>query len=362
MKRIWFFIISGLLLFCSAGGRSAVTSLDRAMVHAVGIDRTEDGFRVTLQVFRPDGTGTDTQLNTAKPNIFIITAEADSVGEAMAECGARLGEELFIGHNRLILFGEGVGLERSGSLLSEFVRSKESYLGAETAFTENASELLSAELSEGAVAAQSIVDIITRHADDSRTVPCDLLEVTDAERETVVMPRLELIRSGSGDNSEMTVSAAGAEVYVDGVRRLRLSRSECMGLGCLTGTAQRAVLSSENSDASVLLTDIVSNTELSEDGSRLNVRYTVSAAVTDDQSTEQTGRGGQLRQEAQLRLTELCGQIPELCREYSADLLGLEGLVRAHCPEVWQDCGGSFPRLLDRCSVSVEVSVGDRVC
>ena len=83
MKRIWFFIITGLLAFCAAGSRGTVSSLDRAMVSAVGIDTSDKGYKVTLQIFRPDSAGTDTQLDPAKANIFVVSETAATVEEAM---------------------------------------------------------------------------------------------------------------------------------------------------------------------------------------------------------------------------------------------------------------------------------------
>ena len=126
MKRIWFFIISAMLAFCTAGSRDTVSSLDRAMVHAVGIDADGENYKLTLQIFRPDSAGTDTQLDPAKANIFVITASAPTVGQALAECENRLGEFLFIGHNQLVVIGEDVSLENSRRLLAAFIRSKES--------------------------------------------------------------------------------------------------------------------------------------------------------------------------------------------------------------------------------------------
>ena len=78
MKRLYFFLITVLLAFTSAGSRDTVASLDRAMVHAVGIDLSDKGYSVTLQIFHPDGEGSDTRLDPGKSNMLVVTAEAAS--------------------------------------------------------------------------------------------------------------------------------------------------------------------------------------------------------------------------------------------------------------------------------------------
>ena len=47
MSRIWFFLITLMLLFSALGSRDTIASLDRAMVHAVGIDKSGEGYSVT---------------------------------------------------------------------------------------------------------------------------------------------------------------------------------------------------------------------------------------------------------------------------------------------------------------------------
>ena len=355
MKRIWFFLISAVLAFCTAGSRDTVTSLDRAMVHAVGIDAEGAEYKVTLQIFRPDSAGTDTQLDPAKANIFVISATAPTVGQALSECGSRLGEFLFIGHNQLIVIGDGVSLENSGRLLAAFVRSKESYLGAETACAENAGELLSAELSEGVVAAQSIVGIIQRHAENSETAECDLLTAVGAQSGTVVLPRLKITGSGEGQ----TVSAAGAQVFVNGRRSFTLSKEECCGLARLRRSCSETTLAVSTPEGllAVEAGDCSARRTLTKEGGRLNCRITGEAEIHNDQSLELLTRREQLTRECSRILTERCRRVIELCRTHGADLIGLSELVRSEYPGVWLECSGSFERILEITDITAEVNV-----
>ena len=100
---------------------SCVLHYAQMMFEGMKAYRTSDG---EIQIFRPDSAGTDTQLDPAKANIFIVSASAPTVGEAMAKCENKLGEFLFIGHNQLIVLGSEVSLEQSKRLFSYFIKSK----------------------------------------------------------------------------------------------------------------------------------------------------------------------------------------------------------------------------------------------
>ena len=355
MKRICFFLITAMLAFCSAGSRGTVTSLDRAMVHAVGIDRDEEGYKLTLQIFRPESKGTDTQLDPAKANIFTVTASAPTVGQAMKECENRLGEFLFIGHDQLTVIGKGVSLTDPERLLSCLYKSKESFLGAEFAWTENASELLTAELSEGAVAAQSIVSIISRHAENSDTCRCDLLTALGAGDKTVIIPRLRLIDTGR----EKTVSAAGAEVFVNGEDRFSLDPEECCGAAVLRRECTAAVLaySTGSGPAAVDVKDLCCRRELTKNGDRLSCRLSVRGIIRDDQSIDLLADRESLERECSSELERRCGRIIRLCRERGADLIGLGKLVKSRFPRVWLDCGGDIRRLLEITDISADAEI-----
>lgn len=354
MKRIWFFMICGMLALCTAGSRDTVSSLDRAMVHAVGIDSCGEGVRVTLQIFRPEGAGSDTQLDPAKDNIFVISAEAPTVGEAMTECSGRIGEMLFIGHVQLVVIGSGIRLDDPGRLFAYFVKSKESYLRADIARAENAEELLSAELSEGVVAAQSLVGIIARHEESSDTARCELLTALGASGNTLVMPRLSLT-----GGEEKTVSAAGAEVYVDGRSSFSLSKEECRGLARFRRKETEFTLTAESKggSAAVTLEDCSRRVSLTESGGRLSCRFETGVLINNDQSIDLLFDRGALIRSCGERIDRNTARIIALCYEKKADLIGLGELVRCRYPGVWLRCGGDFPSILALTDISCETKV-----
>lgn len=374
MKRTCFFLITLLLLFAAIGSRDTIASLDRAMVHAIGIDKMDDQIHVTLQVFRPDAAGTDTQLDAGKANIFVISASAPTVEEAMTVCENRLGEFLFIGHVQLIVLGKGVDLGTPEHLFAYFLKSKESYMGLSVACTDgSAEELLSAKLSEGAVAAQNILNIIERHAVNSKTVSCDLLTALNSKDRSLAMPMLRLVKSSEeseeqeGSSSEggeeeepnLTVSAEGAKVFVDGRASFDLSADECAGLSLLRNESKRLSLRLDGRYGSSAVTV---NTEsrklsLSRNGDSFTCRYDLTLSVLANQSTDSLFDRSQLGSSCEEGIRRLCEAAVSKCRDNSAtDLLGGAKLIRYRYPQVWLDCGEDASEAEQLISYSISAS------
>lgn len=352
MKRIWFFMTALLLLFSAIGSRDTIASLDRAMVHAVGIDKSDDGYRVTLQLFRPDDSGTDTQLNAGKSNIFVISASAPTVEEAMTVCENRLGEYLFIGHDQLIVLGKDVTLESPQRLFSSFLKSKESYLGVAVACTDGTAEkMLSAKLSEGAVAAQNILNIIKRHTENSETVFCDLLDIVRANEKSIALPVLKLTEASQEqsstqqdkqqNNGEMTVSAEGAKVFQGGRESFFLTPDECAGLSLLRSEGERVNvrLDSRSGTSAAAVRKKGRRLSLSRSGNRFECLCELELSVRSDQSTDALFDRSLLATGCRQAVMTLCENAVSKLREKKAsDLLGGSELMRSRFPQVWLDC------------------------
>lgn len=178
------------LMFYSTGRPPEIA--DRVIVHAVGVDVNDNGYKVTLQVFSPEGSGSDTPLDPSKPNVRLVNSEGRSVAEAAEECRRKLGGELFLGQNRLILFGKNIDLSRSDELFGYFLSASEAFLNVDCAAAEpSAEKLLSVPVSAGSVASERFVSMIRTGETDGTVCGCSLTElITDIQppSEMVMMP------------------------------------------------------------------------------------------------------------------------------------------------------------------------------
>ncbi|MBR1393074.1 MAG: hypothetical protein IJ561_04490 [Ruminococcus sp.] len=359
MKRVYFFLTAMLLIFTSAGSRDTVASLDRAMVHAVGIDISDEGYSVTLQIFHPDGEGSDTKLDPGKSNMLVVSAPAATVERAVSLCEDKLGEFLFIGHVQVIVLGRGVEPKDPEGLFSYFLKSRESYLGVQLASTDGtARELLEAELTEGAVAAQNIVSVIERSRENSDSVACDLLSVLNSESGDYAMPRLKLEGSSEDKKKEQRLLSDGAQVFTDGRRSFTLDVGECAALAHLLGEEHRSVVELETDSDTAGFTLKSEGTEVSvlKQGDRLLCRFEVELSVQRDQSTA-VRLGGELPlSELEKKLTSESQALSKRLYTEKTDLLNLTRRIKAKYPQVWLDCSESADTLLSLTYVEIKVS------
>ncbi len=368
MKRIWFFIISACLVFSSMRSRDTVASQNRAMVHAVGIDSCEEGCSVTLQVFRPDGKGSDTQLDTAQSNVFCISDCGSTVEEAMQRCEDRLGEFLFLGHSQIIVVGDEIALTDPEKLFSYFLRGRETYLGLRLAAAEGkASALLEAELSEGAVAAENLVDVLDRHYKNSAAPKCTLLSLLDCpELSCAVLPIAKIEHSPDKDKNEAsgdTVSVPGAAVCKKGERLFTLGPKQCAALNCLRCERQTELLplQGKSGEVSVYVRHEGSVLSLKQEKGRLLCRYEIEIVVPPDSTADAEFSHPELEDLAAKEIEKECRSLVSLSYEkHRADILGISQQVRQSLPSLWDECDQDPDTLAALCDFEFEITCDAR--
>ena len=176
MKRYTIWIIILLLSLVFIGNQQSIEISDRALVHAVGIDKNENGYTVTLQVFRSQGSGSETQIDPSKSNTRIITNTAKTFNEAMNMCENQLGNYLFIGHNQIIVLGADTDFTHPDELLNYFIRNRENFLGVDVVLAEKtAKELLDVQIPTGTITTENFKEAIKMYRDKGTVIPSDMV-------------------------------------------------------------------------------------------------------------------------------------------------------------------------------------------
>ena len=177
MKRFNVWIIILLLLFVSIGNDRSIDVSDRTLVHAVGIDQDDSGCTVTLQIFKSDGAGSDTQSDPSKTNTRIISNTAPTFNEAMSLCEKQLGNYIFIGHNQVIVIGSKTDLSDPEELLSYFIRNKDNFLGVDVVLAENtAKEVLNVQIPTGTITMENFREIVAMYRDKGTAIPSNMVD------------------------------------------------------------------------------------------------------------------------------------------------------------------------------------------
>lgn len=214
MRKIW---LLGPVLCCLLFTSCIQVSMlqDLAVVQGVGVDYQDGVYQLTLQVFSAEGSGGQTILDPSQQNAKIITCEGKTVTDALSKTALSQGRSFFLGHDRLLILGEGTRELPLSSLLralsgSLSLRGDVIVLGT----SGEARALLDTEINQGVLPALTVEQTVENAAKAGLIPEVRLLELSRAladSHRSAVIPMLEL--AGSGEDELKTVSLTGAALY-----------------------------------------------------------------------------------------------------------------------------------------------------
>ncbi|MGN0624469.1 MAG: Ger(x)C family spore germination C-terminal domain-containing protein [Oscillospiraceae bacterium] len=396
MKRTYFWLIIIALLLITIGNREYSEVSDRAIVNAVGIDSSDEGITVTLQVFNPQGTGGDTQIDPSKSNVFVISDTADSFEEALDECESQLGNYLFMGHNQVIVLGSGVSFEDPSELFSYFIQNRENYLGVDVVLAENtAKEIMKVQLTKGAVATENFTEIIKMYRENGEAVYSDMLHLVNALNggdRSAVIPLVSVRKdstdshrqgageesesssqeesssqseSGSGEEDSKSDGSQGELIVIDGAAVIHdgkvtgtLSQREITGLNWMTKKIDQIVVNTEVNGSPTGVTVKNKDTDVSMlvRENRLVLKTDIKAEILPENSMSAALDGDELNKAVETEIKTLCSEaVEKIYGEYDSDVFNAVGNVKFHYPQVYLDFKDDIEGLKDLIDFEINV-------
>lgn len=124
MKVIRIFFISSFLFFFT--GCYNYRELNQlAITSAIGIDKAEDGYKVTVQVINTQKQGSGSNSSGEQPQFFIYENEGKTLQEAFRYLVLESPRRLYVNHTVLLLINEEVALDGVSNVLDLFFRDAE---------------------------------------------------------------------------------------------------------------------------------------------------------------------------------------------------------------------------------------------
>ncbi|MCI9406478.1 MAG: hypothetical protein HFK04_06155, partial [Oscillospiraceae bacterium] len=128
MKK-WRILLLAFLLALFTGCVRSVQLNERAIVQAIGLDKENGQYILTLQIFDPEGEEGD---ETAGGKI--LRAQGKTISQAMRKANLQQGQEIFLGHTKLLILGQEIA--------QEGVETAIDYFGADPQFRPTVDVLL----------------------------------------------------------------------------------------------------------------------------------------------------------------------------------------------------------------------------
>lgn len=201
------FALLAAVLFSSFG--SSMNINERALVHAMGIDPGENGgFKVTMQVFKISGAGSDTPVDVSQPNVEIIKGEGETISSAIEDARNQMGKDIFLGHLQLICFNPEIDFSNPDELFQFAIKDKNIYLGVDLCLSETtAEEVMNAQMTRGTTSAEAMKQILEVNIKNSETIKCEIIDMIS----TINTPQNILIPVMSVQQEEQSGQSGGQE-------------------------------------------------------------------------------------------------------------------------------------------------------
>lgn len=205
-------LIAAVTLLFSSFGRQLDIE-ERVLCHAMGVDYEDGEYKVSLQVFKTQGMGSDTPLDVSQSNIQTVNCSGRTIRDAIESCQYQLGREVFLGHLQIICFSKNVDFSSPEELFSFAIKDKNVFLGVELCMAENtAEELMNVQLTRGTMSSENFTQVIKMGVKNEITVECRLIDLLSCIRspQYVAMPIIS-IKDPQGDFSDGKEGSAQEE-------------------------------------------------------------------------------------------------------------------------------------------------------
>lgn len=363
--KLLFVAILSLLVF---SGCSSTTEIDhRSIVHAVGVDKNEQGYEVSLQIFSPSGSGSDTPVDVSKSNTKVVSAVGETIYDGMKGCEKLLGGEAFMGHNKFIIFGSSLYGEDMDRLLGWFRKENENYLGVTVGYSEStAKEILDIKLTDGASAVENMELIHSYAVKNGTTAQGDLLVLFNDLALTTksgFLPVFSVKDKEKSDNSdkeepEQYLEIKKTAILKGGVVAGFLNSDEVMGVLWLNGEIDKCKVTVEI-DGGFYDVELESKwvfPKIYKEGEKLVASFDINAEarVVEELSSDIKRR---ICEYSQQKILESCRKaIKKTVEYYRTDVLRIEKLIKFYKPSIFRQYSDDFERVLTSVEFKAEVN------
>ncbi len=317
-------LLTALTVFFSNGRTLSIT--DRSIVHAVGIDKSQNGLKITLQIFKPEAAGSDTPIDISKANFKTVSAQGKSASEAIGKLSSQLGTEIFFGHLQLIVIGEDVTFIKPNEIFEPFISNKSIYRGVYIASAKNAGEIVSFPIKENAVTAENYKGIIETAQKRGISLKTTLADIERQYRPTgsLALTHLELI----GDGDEKRLIPTGSSILTDAGIKGRISEEECALFSLFTNKSECNIRIKNASGDYFVLENAKCSFDVESKNNAIQITANIGAFIGADKTK---------CQQLAIELENSAGTLfDKYYKEGDTDILGIYRHVRQQKPALYQ--------------------------
>lgn len=125
MRKIKLILLLSII-FLSSGCYNYRELNELAIISAIGIDKTESGYKMTIQVMNTKKEGQDTNSSGQQPKFITYTTEGKTIQQMLRNVVLESPRRLYITHMQLLIISEDLAKDGIQDILDWFARDSES--------------------------------------------------------------------------------------------------------------------------------------------------------------------------------------------------------------------------------------------
>ena len=145
---------------------------DRAFIQLMGLERHDDIYEVTLQIYKSESGTSDPDVS--KANSMVVSGHGATVQSALSDAEITVGKRLFPGHIKLLIIGSGI--KSPADELSLFLDGSVSP-SCPIAYSEDPAAAAGLLLEDGAFSAEQFLRLMETSAAEGRTIYTSLADI-----------------------------------------------------------------------------------------------------------------------------------------------------------------------------------------
>ena len=399
MKKMCLLLCGVLLCFGFTSCISHNELNETAIVQAIGLDYEDNQFLVTMQIYSPKGTGGSTAIDTSKNNSTIITSKGKTIASAMSNATLVQGNDIFTGHNRILVLGREFSEQGIQNVFSYFNRSALTRQNVEVLMASGkAQEILTTNIDQGILAAETIEKMVKNNKENGMIYFCPYFKMSknmNLYDGCIALPMIAPTEKETGNREEEGEQEGGSQgeyqsgagETIQNVGKLSieqtavfkdyqvvdlLDRQETRGLMLLSDMITDAVMVGEGEKLGQASVRFYScNTKLVpqiQDGKavfqlKANLRGSLDEILLPQENQLNEENIRELENNCKEKLTrEIQSCFQKVVNKDKSDILYLEDLLKKYEYDFWNAHQTDFDSVMEKAQLEIEMDlVIDRV-
>lgn len=290
MRKLKILIII-ILLFSLCGCYNYRELNEIAIVSAIGIDKTDDGYKMAVQIMNTKKEGQDTNSSGSQPKFIVYTAEGKTIQGILRDFVLESPRRLYATHLQLLVISEDLAKDGISDILDWFARDSESrkqfyVLVSENNQTEDILNTLTSLETLNSKKITSNIDTDTRFLGVAeQTTFENVLATYLNDKQELVLPSIRLEgNSDTGEkNSNIEQSSPKTQIFLSPLAVFKddkmlgyLTKEESIAMSFIKNKLKSTVIDYKCSDNDYISSEIISSkTSLQPDISSNKPKVTI---------------------------------------------------------------------------------------